>query len=158
MKPKTGDCMQSISPTDQDLASRYAQLRSDGWINFSQSGFAELIGPLWERTVDGTVYLGFVAEPKHRNRADVVQGGMIATLADLTLGVTARMHDRGRRQATIQLDIKYIDAAKMGEFVVGKGALHRETPTVAFLSGVIEANGRLVATMSGVWRVKRPKT
>ncbi|MER2533567.1 MAG: PaaI family thioesterase [Rhizobiaceae bacterium] len=136
-----------------DPAGRFERLRREGWVDFKSAPFIDLVGPLWERSVDGVPHLGFVAEPRHANRAGVVQGGMIATLADVALGLAARDHDRGRRQATIELNVQYIDTGRIGDFIVASGRVLRETRHIAFLSGAIEANGRIVASMSGVWKI-----
>lgn len=144
-----------MTQQETDLSGRYGQLRRDGWEEFQSIAFADLVGPLWERTIDGVVQVGFLAEPKHGNRAGFVQGGMIATLADVALGVTARNADRSRAQATIELNVQYIEPGRIGEFIVGHGRILRETKHLVFLTGVIETDGRIVASMSGVWKINR---
>lgn len=79
---------------------------------------------------------------------------MLATLADRTLGLNARLNDLERPQATIDLTIHYVDAARIGEFVTGTGTLLRQTSTLAFLSGQLETRRRLIASISGIWRIR----
>lgn len=129
------------------------QLRREGWSEFRSAAFTDLVGPWWERTADGVLQIGFVAEPKHANRAGFVQGGMIATLADVTLGVTGRNADRARSQATVELNLQYIEGARIGELIVGHGRVLRETKHLVFLNGLIETSGRTIASMSGVWKL-----
>jgi len=133
------------------------QLRQSGWIEVEDDGFIGHVGPLWALIGGKEVTLGFFAEQKHKNRAGVVQGGMLATLADRTLGMAARLAEPKRRHATIQLNIEYMDVARLGEFVSATGALMRQTKTLAFSSGRLKSNGRLIGTASGIWRI-RPGT
>jgi uncharacterized protein (TIGR00369 family) len=129
-------------------------LRAEGWRIMDDDGFLGFVGPVWERWTGNGPTVGFIAEPKHRNRAGVVQGGMLATLADRTLGLTARQNEPGRSQATVHLDINYLDSAQIGEFVTARATVLRQTTTLAFLSGTIEAEGRIIASMSGIWRIR----
>jgi hypothetical protein len=66
------------------------KLRSDGWSIVETTGFLHLIGPLWQRLVDGEHEFALVAQEKHHNRRGLVQGGVLMTFADRTCGVTAR--------------------------------------------------------------------
>lgn len=129
-------------------------LRSLGWSIMDDDGFIGFVGPLWERWTPESPSLAFIAEPKHKNRAGVVHGGMLATLADRTLGLTVRQSEPGRSQATIHLDINYLDSVQIGEFVVAEGSILRQTTKLAFLSGTIQAGGRLVASINSIWRIR----
>lgn len=140
--------------TESDQTSRMEQLRREGWSEFASAAFLNLVGPLWERKGEDGLQLGFLAEPRHLNRAGIVQGGMIATLADMALGVVAREADRSRPQATIELNVQFIDAGRLGEFLIGHGRLLRQTKQICFLSGHIEASGRLIANMTGIWKIQ----
>ena len=67
-----------------------AKLKSDGWSIVETSGFLHLVGPLWQRVVNGEHEYALIAEDKHHNRRGLVQGGVIMTFADRTCGMTAR--------------------------------------------------------------------
>ena len=67
-----------------------AKLKSDGWKTVENTGFLQLIGPLWQRLVDGVHEYALIAEDKHHNRRGLVQGGVLMTFADRTCGITAR--------------------------------------------------------------------
>src|ERR1700761_6672830 len=66
------------------------QLKSDGWSIVETTGFVSLVGPLWERKVDGVHEYALATEDKHHNRRGLVQGGVLMTFADRTCGMTAR--------------------------------------------------------------------
>jgi len=57
-----------------------------GWKIVKPIGFGELVGPIWR---NGDARFGFLVEGKHLNFADIVHGGMLATLADQAMGMTA---------------------------------------------------------------------
>jgi acyl-coenzyme A thioesterase PaaI-like protein len=59
----------------------------------------------------------FLAEHKHHNRRGVVQGGMLMAFADRSMGMTCWYANERQPQATVQLDVHFVDAVKVGEFV-----------------------------------------
>lgn len=129
----------------------------DTWIRMEDEGFIELVGPLYHSPSDGgnVSRFRFLASDKHRNRNDVVQGGMLMTFADRALGFTARRGDMQRRQATVQLNMQFVQAVQVGETVDFEGRLIRETGSFAFVDGVMSVGDRTVATASGIWRIWR---
>ena len=66
------------------------KLKSDGWKIVETTGFLQLIGPLWQRMVEGEPEYALITEDKHHNRRGLVQGGVLMTFADRTCGMTAR--------------------------------------------------------------------
>src|SRR5467141_472474 len=67
-----------------------AKLKASGWTTVETSGFIGLVGPLWQRVVNGEHEYAIVAQDKHHNRRGLVQGGVLMTFADRTCGMTAR--------------------------------------------------------------------
>ena len=55
------------------------KLKSDGWKIVETTGFLYLIGPLWQRIVDGEHEYALITEDKHHNRRGLVQGGVLMT-------------------------------------------------------------------------------
>ena len=130
-----------------------AALTAAGWRQIEAGdGFLGHIGPLWEKLEAGRYCLGFLVAQKHLNRNGMVHGGMLASLADSAMGLAARQHELSRRQATIQLGIHYIDAARPDEFVVARCAVRRPTRSVIFVDAEIFSAARLVATTQGIWK------
>lgn len=130
-------------------------LEANGWTRFEADGFIAHVGPFWLRTDDGTARLAFLADDRHRNRGGNVQGGMIATLADRAMGQTVRMGNGNLPQVTVQLDIHYIDAIRIGEFIEARCRVIRQARQLAFVEAEIFSNGRLSATARGVWKMIR---
>jgi acyl-coenzyme A thioesterase PaaI-like protein len=55
-------------------------------------------------------------------------------------------------QATIQLDMHFIDAVQVGEFVEAMCTVVRRTRAVIFMNADLVVGTRVVATAQGVWK------
>src|SRR3954465_14225820 len=93
------------------------KLKSSGWAIVETTGFLHLIGPLWQRVVDGEHEFALVAQEKHHNRRGLVQGGVLMTFADRTCGMSARFASDRPPLATIQMDTHFVAACKIGEIL-----------------------------------------
>ena len=122
---------------------------------YKDEGFIGLVGPFWSRPIkaehgDSFLY-AFMAESKHHNRRGVVQGGMLMTFADRSMGMTRLYANERQPQATVQLDMT-IDAVQVGEFVECRAKVVRRTRSLVFMSGELVVGDRVVATANGVWK------
>ena len=88
-----------------------------GWEPYEADGFIGLVGPFWTRMEGETPLFAFLAAPKHHNRRGVVQGGMLMTFADRAMGTTCWYANEKKPQATVHLDVHFVDAVQIGEFV-----------------------------------------
>jgi len=122
-------------------------------------GFIALVGPIYHRPFDGgpVAWFRFIPAGKHRNRNDVVHGGMLMTFCDRALGYAARRGDMARRQATAQLDVHFIRPVPLGGPVDMEARVIREAGGLAFVDGTMTVAGEAVVTARGVWKVSRPR-
>ncbi|MET0314069.1 MAG: PaaI family thioesterase [Hansschlegelia sp.] len=126
----------------------------DEWERFDDAGFIDLVGPLRQRRdVSGVRAFGFVATEKHANLIGLVHGGMLMTLADRALGVGAWDSAKGKPCVTIQFDMQFVSAAKMGEFVEIQPEVLRVSSSLVFMRGDVKVGERIVATANGVWKM-----
>ena len=103
--------------------------------------------------MDGHHEYAILAVDKHHNRRNRVQGGVLMTLADRASGMIAR-HVSGRpTMATVQMDVHFVDAGQIGELLIAKPRVVRVTHTLVFTSTEVVAEGRIVATASGVFKI-----
>jgi acyl-coenzyme A thioesterase PaaI-like protein len=117
-------------------------------------GFIGLVGPLLMGPVSGgTGRFRFEATDKHRNRNDVVHGGMLMTFADRSMGYTARQGDMSRRQATVQFDMHFIRPARIGTVIEMDCRIIRQTRSLVFVEGTMTSCGEIVATARGIWKI-----
>src|SRR5260370_33111010 len=130
-----------------------AKLKSDGWTIVETTGFVHLIGPLWQRVVDDIHEYALITEDKHHNRRGLVQGGVLMTFADRTCGMTARYVSGKPTLATVQLDVHFVEAGKIGETLISKPHVVRSTRSLIFITTEITVDKRCIAMASGVLKI-----
>ena len=130
-----------------------ARLKSDGWSIVATTVFIHLIGPLWHRLVDGHYEYALIAQDKHHNRRGLVQGGVLMTFADRTCGMTARHVTGKHTMATIQLDVHFVEAGKIGETLVSRPRVVRATRSLIFVNTEVTVDRRCIAMASGVFKI-----
>ncbi len=131
------------------------KLTNDGWTIVDDDGFLSLVGPLWHRMTGEMPQYAIAAQQKHKNRRGYVQGGLLMTLADRSLGMAARAGSGASAVVTIQMDTHFIDAAKIGEILVSSPRVVRATRTLIFLNTEITADDRCVTMASGVFKIMK---
>jgi acyl-coenzyme A thioesterase PaaI-like protein len=129
------------------------KLKAAGWTIAETTGFLHLIGPLWERVVDGEHEYALVAQDKHHNRRGLVQGGVLMTFADRTSGMIARLVSGRPTMATVQMDTHFVDSGKIGEILLSKPRVVRATRSLVFTTTEVTAAGRCIAMASGVFKI-----
>jgi len=130
-----------------------ARLKSDGFSVVEATGFIQLIGPMWQREVDGTLEFALVTEDKHHNRRGLVQGGVLMTFADRTCGMTARQVTGKQTMATVQLDTHFVESGKIGEILVSRPRVVRATRSLVFVSTEVTVDKRCIAMANGVFKI-----
>jgi acyl-coenzyme A thioesterase PaaI-like protein len=129
------------------------KLKAAGWTIVETTGFVHLIGPLWQRIVDGEHEYALVAQDKHHNRRGLVQGGVLMTFADRTCGMTARFVSGKPKLATVQLDTHFVEAGKIGETLLSKPRVVRSTRSLIFITTEVTVDKRCIAMASGVFKI-----
>jgi uncharacterized protein (TIGR00369 family) len=122
-----------------------------GWKVVKQNGFGELAGPIWRH---GDARFGFLVEAKHLNFADIVHGGMLATLADQAMGMTAMRATGNKPHATIELNIQFVGAVRLNDFVEAHCEVVRLTRAIIFMQSKLMVGTRLVANATGIWKIR----
>ena len=142
-----------------DMTSKAAdKLKSDGWKIVETSGFLHLIGPLWERVVNGEPEYALATEDKHHNRRGLVQGGVLMTFADRTCGMAARYVSGKPTLATVQLDVHFVESGKIGEVLMSKPHVVRATRSLIFITTEVTVDKRCIAMASGVFKILKNET
>ncbi len=131
---------------------------ADGWVPIADDGFIDHIGPLYVRAQDGAY--AFRAEQRHANLIGVVHGGMLMSFADRALGETAMRAADGANCVTIQLEMKFIDVGRLGDWITMTPQAVKRTGSLVFMRGDVLDGTRLVASADGVWKIlrRRPAT
>jgi acyl-coenzyme A thioesterase PaaI-like protein len=144
----------SLRPERPDMIDKATEkLKASGWTVVETTGFLSLVGPLWERAVDGEHEYALVTEDKHHNRRGLVQGGLLMTFADRSSGMTARYVSGRPTLATVQMDVHFIDSGKIGEILLSKPRVVRATRSLIFTTTEVTAEKRCIAIASGVFKI-----
>jgi uncharacterized protein (TIGR00369 family) len=112
-------------------------------------------GPLFARIEsDHRVQLGFRVELRHTNSMGVCHGGMLATFADMLVPCAAMYRPGLERRflPTISLQVDYMGAAKVGDWVQGEGEILRSTRNMVFGQALVTCNGETALRVSGVFK------
>jgi acyl-coenzyme A thioesterase PaaI-like protein len=125
---------------------------AEGWSLVPDQGFLGYVGPLWtRRDADGPRF-AILTDARHLNRSKRVQGGLLMTLADRTLGYAAWEAMEGRPCVTVQFEAQFVGGAPIGAFIEGRSEVVRRTGTLVFMRGTLSTEGRVVVSATGVWK------
>jgi len=128
-------------------------LIAEGWTIRETVGYAAHVGPVWMRETDGVTVFGLLVDEIHLNRRGHLHGGMLSTLADNTLAMTASAAVPGRPIATIQLNIHFTAPARLSDFIEARGALVKATRSLVFVRGDFTVGRTIVGAADGIWKI-----
>jgi len=132
----------------------------DGFIpaDFSP-GFLDHGGPYFLKVSErASTRVGLRIESHHINYQDAAHGGVISTFADVALSYAVYDAERPRlAPSTISLNVNYLHGAKLGDWLEAEVRVDRLGGRTAYTSGTILRDGEPIATMSGVFAIKRSK-
>ena len=101
---------------------------------------------------DGQSELRFSPEPEHNNSFNVVHGGALMTLLDVSMATAARSVERTSGAVTIEMKTSFMRAAK-GQ-LTAKGRLIHRTRNMAFTESMVyDAQGELCAHATGTFKL-----
>ena len=117
-------------------------------------GFMKYLGGLDLKKINDADY-EFTVEVKemHLNTGQIAHGGFLSTIADTGMGTAAHQVAGDRRCVTINLNLKFITAAKLGETLSGKVKILKKTKTLVFINCEINNAKDIVVSASGTWKI-----
>lgn len=125
---------------------------------FRSSAFLDLVGPLFYRAGETSFRVGMRVLARHTNSSGAMHGGLMATLADVSLGyVTAESRKPALRMSTASLSIDYLAGAALGTWVEAAVAVDKVGRQLAFANAVITADGKTVARAKALFAVVQPE-
>lgn len=120
-------------------------------------GFLDHGGPYFLKKREGAPKLvGVRIMPHHINYADAAHGGVISTFADVALSHAVYDAERPRLMpSTITLAVNYLAGAKLGDWLEAVVRIDRLGGRTAYTSGEVIRDGEPIATMTGVFAIRR---
>jgi uncharacterized protein (TIGR00369 family) len=120
----------------------------------TNKGFMKYLGGLDLKKINETEYEFSVdIKEMHLNTGQIAHGGFLSTIADTGMGTAAHQVAGDRRCVTINLDMKFIAAAKLGEKLDGKVKILKKTKTLVFINCLISNGKGLISAASGTWKI-----
>lgn len=115
-------------------------------------------GPfLYRRDADGRLVFSLEILPKHCNSGGIVHGGLMMTMADLTICATARDETDDVRAITVSMNSDFLSGAGAGEVIEARGEVLQRTGTMAFMRASLSVEGRPLLNVNAVIKRIRPK-
>ena len=120
----------------------------------TNKGFMKHLGGLELKQISETQY-EFIVEVKeiHLNTGKIAHGGFLSTIADTGMGTAAHRVAGDRRCVTINLDMKFISAGKLGDKLIGNVKILKKTKTLVFIGCEISNDKEIVVSASGTWKI-----
>ncbi len=131
----------------------------EGWREFVvDDEFQIHNGPLFladpfEGTEEEPLRLGFRVAEKHCGFPGMCHGGMIAMVLDNALGRSVQKGCGVDGAPTISLQVDFISAAKLGDWVESRVRLLRKTRSLAFVDATLIGPKGIVAKASGIFKL-----
>ena len=120
----------------------------------TNKGFMKYLGGLDLKKINDTEYLFCVdIKEMHLNTGQIAHGGFLSTIADTGMGTAAHQVAGDKRCVTINLDLKFIATAKLGEKLNGKVKILKKTKTLVFINCEINNTKGIVVSASGTWKI-----
>ena len=125
----------------------------EGFSAYPDGGpFIDLIGPVYVKGECEERTFGLRIEEKHLNVGGVAQGGLLATVADFSLGRAIRAgRDDDQRSATVSLTIDYLGPAKQDDWVESTTKVERVAGRMAFADCSLRVDGREIVRARAVF-------
>lgn len=119
---------------------------------FLDHGGPYFLGPAGE----GVRVVGLLIRSHHINYRDAAHGGVISTFADVALSHAVYDAERPRlAPSTVTLTVNYLQGARLGDWLEARVRIDRLGGRTAYTSGAIRRGDEVIATMSGVFAVRR---
>ena len=116
--------------------------------------FHEMLGPMYVKRDGARHTVGLRVEDKHRNRGQMMHGGMICTLADTATHWAAKhAREPKLKVLTVGLSVNLMGNAKPGEWVEAHADVARAGRSIVFANCQILCAGRIIATASAQFQI-----
>ncbi|HSM97262.1 MAG TPA: PaaI family thioesterase [Rhizomicrobium sp.] len=115
--------------------------------------FENFVGPLYEIGEKLARRYAFVVDERHVNMRGVIHGGMLMTLADMTMGQAAWDACDHADVVTLNMQSQFIRGARLGEIVEVQPVLTRRTRSIIFLRGDFMVGDEIIFSCASLWKI-----
>ena len=122
------------------------------------SGFDKLVGPYEvSDNKDGNIIISLDLKAKHMNPLGITHGGVLLTLIDDIMGVTAMQSINSTPAVTIEISTQFLGSSKIGDTLLACATVTKSTTHLVFVTGEIRVKKKIIFTGSGIWKIIRPR-
>ena len=119
-----------------------------------KAGFMKHNGGILFRTISETEYeFKSIINENHLNAAGITHGGYLSALIDAGAGTAAHRAAGNSPCVTISLELKFIEASRVGDEITGFTKILKKTNTLVFLFCELKCNNNIITSASGVWKI-----
>lgn len=131
-------------------------IASADWREMKIDGFMALIGPLLRATgADRTHSYALQTGTQHKNHLGIVHGGVITSLLDQVIAITAWNAADRQPTVTVQMETRFLGTARAGDFLEIHPAIRQATRSLIFVDADITCDGRQIASASAVMKISK---
>jgi len=122
--------------------------------HFRKSPFTDPWEPLYSKRTDKGVTMGLCLDKPHTNSRGLIHGGLIASLADNSMGYSCAQAMGGTPSlVTISLAVDFVGSAQLGQWLAVESEAIRTGSTICFAQSLIKADDAVIARASATFRV-----
>jgi uncharacterized protein (TIGR00369 family) len=122
-------------------------------LSLKTNPYIDINGPLYGRWAENRFTLGFRVEERHCNPGLTCHGGMLSTLADMTLLYGCNLQGKIHQYLlTITLTTDFLGPAHAGDWIEGRCDVLRASKNMVFAQGLLQVEDRLVARINGIFK------
>lgn len=124
------------------------------WRELKIDGFMGHIGPLLRSTnlEDGKLY-GLQTDKRHLNPIGVIHGGVITSVLDQAIALEAWNAADQNPTVTIQMDARFLNASRVGDFLKVSVKIHHMTRSLIFVDAKMFSGLSQVANASAIMKI-----
>jgi uncharacterized protein (TIGR00369 family) len=122
--------------------------------HFRRSPFTDPWEPLYARKTDKAIALGLRVGKAHTNGRGLIHGGLIAALADNTMGYScAQALGWASSLVTINLAVDYLGNGEIGQWLSVEGEVIKTGSTLCFAQSLVRVDDTTIARANATFRV-----
>ncbi|SHN53614.1 PaaI family thioesterase [Erythrobacter sanguineus] len=151
-------------PLKDDVFEHGPDPENPGWRHWNLKDPTLFNGAVMGRLItrvdhDGKARLRMFPERRHENLQGIIHGAVTLALIDISLFVT--MHNLGTGNAgpsvTLELSTQFVGGGDPARPLDAVTEVVRETGKLVFVRGMVEQEGDVVASFSGIVRKMQPR-
>ena len=122
----------------------------EGWVKRVWADtFSAHAGPFYFRERGAQPGVGFYSEPRHANLGGVVHGGMLMTLADMSMFDICFRQTEEFKAVTVTMNAEFLKPAPIGAFIEAAGEVVRAGRSLSFVRGLVVTGETPLLSFSG---------